>query len=90
MISYKMINTALNLIKLYGNDKYDIMYYIHSILNSLKPTYGNDLRGLILELSRQALRVGGETFKVCRTNCATAKGWVCLMFECGVWWGPCR
>ena len=28
MISYNMINTASNLIKLYGNDKYDIIYYV--------------------------------------------------------------
>ena len=28
MISYNMINTALNLIKLYGNDKYDTIYHI--------------------------------------------------------------
>ena len=27
MILYNMINTALNLIKLCENDKYDIMYY---------------------------------------------------------------
>ena len=49
------------------------MSCIIHIVNSYKSTYCNDRRGLILELSRQALRVGGETFKVCRNNCATAK-----------------
>ena len=37
---------------------------IHDIVNSFKPTYCNDLKGLILELSRQALVGGGEAIKV--------------------------
>ena len=28
MISYNMVNTALNVTKLWENDKYGIMYYI--------------------------------------------------------------
>ena len=37
---------------------------IHDIVNSLKPIYCNELKGLILELSHQALVGGGEVFKI--------------------------
>ena len=37
---------------------------IRDIVNSFNPTYCNDLKGLILELTRQALVGGGELIKV--------------------------
>ena len=37
---------------------------IRDIVNSFNPTYCNDLKGLILELTRQALVGGGEVIKV--------------------------
>ena len=37
---------------------------IYDIVNSFKPIYCNEQKGLILELSRQALVGGGEVFKV--------------------------